>query len=117
MNIENVTYLIDRLESIDDSEYDQRRITHDCGTPACIAGHAIYTGGAIHLLDNEVGSNSMYILDCAAKYLELSEDEKFNIFRAFPFVHGYKTTKQEAVRMLKNFLEIGEVVWRKENEC
>ena len=119
MNIENVNKLIDHLESIKDSEYDQSIFNHDCGTPACVAGHTVYIAGAWsdYLLNNEVGTNCMYIIYCAAEYLGLSEKEENRMFRAFPFIHDLETTKLEATNMLKNFIKTGEVIWRKENEC
>ena len=114
MNVKNVIKLIDHLESIDDSEYNQRRLTHECGSPACVAGHTAYIAGVNLLLKSKIGTSS--ICDYAAEYLGLSEEDQ-RMFFAYPFDYGYITTKREAIIMLRNFLETEEVVWRRENEC
>ena len=156
MNVENVTYLIDHLKSIDDSEYDQRRVTHECGTPACIAGHAAYLSGVKFINKNEIyipekfrekvkiiscgddlflGKNIYISLSiCASIWLEISNDEFHLMFDGDPFeslpyseddpedmgdcFYQFDTpSKENAINMLKNFLETEEVIWRRENEC
>ena len=121
MNVENVNKLIDHMESIHDSEYCQRTFIHACGTPACVAGHTAYIGGA-HFVDGDKCVDEKHVFDSdhayigifASEYLELSEHETCDMFTSFPILNEFETTKQEAINMLRNFLNTGKVIWRKE---
>ena len=115
--VENINKLIDHLESIGDSEYDQRRHTFECGSPACIAGHAVYLAkGKVYDVED------CHISLIAGNWLGIHMVTKQKMFCANPMeLNRYSKTDapttKDAVRMLKNFLETGKVVWRKENEC
>ena len=108
MNVENVKKLIDHMESIDDSEYDQRRYTHECGSPSCIAGHAVRLarGKDYKIEDCDIS----YI---AGDWLDIPVYHTIEMFKPYSIRRFDETTKQEAINMLKNFLETGEVVWGK----
>ena len=113
MNVENVNKLIDHLESIDDSEYCQRTFTHDCGTPACIAGHTACVAGAQLVdganciypiyptinklyLQNQIDENYRNIGDFASEYLELSEDENLKCLLHFLlFMNGKQPNEKQ----------------------
>ena len=105
------------MESIHEVEYDQRVFVHDCGSPACLSGHSHF------LMKNENTDNKHYGL-CINNgefsknnnWLGISIEQAFTMFTSEPIEHE-DVTKQDAINMLKNFLETGEVVWRKENEC
>ena len=116
MNIENVNKLIDHLESIHEIEYDQKRYIFECGSPACIAGHAVYLAkGKKYDIEDE----DCHISLIAGNWLGINKVAKRKMFHAFYWGHyqtGSPPTKQDAINMLKNFLETGEVVWREENE-
>ena len=113
MNVENINKLIDRLESIKDFEYEQISCLHERGCPACVAGHAVI------LADNQENESAWYfVLGVAAKeYLEITREEADLMFKCYPFGRNVTHKKQDAINMLKNFLEAGKVVWMKENEC
>ena len=131
MNVENVNELIDHLKSIDDSEYDQRMYTHECGTPACIAGHSVYLAEGenydieYHNDDTNDYENYNYenynnenydISYEAADWLDISNEQTAILFRPYPLGKNEEITKLEAIMMLKNFIKTDQVVWRKESE-
>ena len=129
MNIENINKLIDHLESIPEVEYNQKWYTHGCGTPACIAGHAAYlstnktfrrmnkflVGTEIRTMNKFLAGTEIGVL--AKKWLDIPLYKSNGMFEAFPIGTDEEITKQDAINMLKNLIETGEVVWRKENEC
>ena len=124
MNTENLITLRNHLQT--STTYDQREWFHDCGTPACVAGHA----AALAL-----GANNFY--DWSAKeedhltlvqriqieaedWLELEEREADVMFDShpyykFPLVTGEpiprKATKEDAIRMLNWAIDNDEVKW------
>ena len=113
MNVENVNKLINHLESIEDSEYDQKTYIHDCGTPACITAHAVYLSKEknLRLMNRSLVGNEMFWL--AQIWLDIPLHNEIEMCNPYPIERYKKTKKQEAINMLKNFLETGEVVWEK----
>ena len=112
MNVENINKLIDHLESIPEVEYNQKWYMFKCGSPACIAGHAVRLArGKDYSLE---GSHISLI---AGKWLGINEVTKKKMFHARNYCKTDAPTTKDAINMLKNLIETGEVVWRKENEC
>ena len=112
MNVENINKLIDRLESIDDSEYDQGVYISHCGSFMCVIGHADFLITKDH---PDIHPNKSSTQD----WLGISYDLCKQIYDYNPFYpdESVNITKRIAINMLKNLIETGEVVWRKENEC
>ena len=117
MNVENVNKLINHLEAIEDSEYDQRRYTFEGGSPACLAGHAVYLAKG---KDYKIEDEFLYISLIAGNWLEIDMVTKRKMFHAKPMKLSYSKTdaptKRIAINMLKNLIKTGEVVWEKKNE-
>ena len=116
MNVENINKLISHMESIEDREYSQRTYTHDCGTPACIAGHAAHLSPekTFRMMNKALAGNDIGLV--AERWLDVSSYHALIMFKPYP-LGRYYVTKQDAINMLKNLIETGDVVWEKENEC
>ena len=98
MNKERILELASHIENSE--TYNQTRIDHLCGTPACIAGHA-------YQLYN---SNGRY---CGrfADILDLPDMEMdAELTRAHP-LFGYIPSAKDAAAVLRNLAETGEVDW------
>lgn len=119
MNVENFRLLIDTLKVSD--AYDQSMFSHDCGTPACIAGHAAALAGfdMYHEDENhfvDINDGECYldgvrydVEEVAAEWLEIDHpDDIQGMFysRCYP-----TTTKEEAIAMLEKYIETEEVDW------
>ena len=111
MNKANILKLADHIERLDPEEFNQRVFAHDCGTPACIAGHALALagrwGGGVE------GSTEDHPVGLAAKWLGIDKDTRALLFDSQP--RGYATnypTKEDAVATLRHLAETGDVVWR-----
>ena len=50
-------------------------------------------------------------------YASLSEILNGSPFYSIRFDDSVSATKQDAINMLKNLIETGDVVWEKKNEC
>ena len=109
MNKTNILKLADHIERLEPEEYDQRVFEHDCGTPACIAGHAA--------LCSMRGWGTLFkyhptpILS-ARKWLGLDSTQTSLLFAAFPLNVNANPTQQDAAATLRHLAETGEVVWR-----
>ena len=108
MNKEAIQKTIDLMEI--STTYDQKEYFHECGTPACVAGHMIVA--------NTKGRPNGYQYDKAAEIGGLTDDQARDMFSAHPF--GFHTNrkpirpnKNEAIAMLKRFITIEKVVWRR----
>ena len=109
MNKENILELAEHIERLDPEEYDQRVLAHDCGTPACIAGHAAYLLSGMSLYP------STGIIEAKA-WLGLSSIEADCLFDSMPFgaEPGISApTPQDAAATLRHLAETGEVDWRR----
>ena len=110
MNKENILKLADHIERLAPEEFNQRVFAHDCGTPACIAGHALALagrwGGGVE------GSTEDHPIGLAAKWLGIDKPTRALLFDTQP--HGYATdypSKEDAVATLRILAEHEVVAW------
>ena len=129
MNINKIKKLIDYLKA--SKMFDQTKYFHPCGTPACIAGHACIMEGYIRdngsaftrfsMVLKKGEYTSMSAEMAATKILELTYQQSQAAFSEAPY--GYfedlddenwkikPTTVDDAIAMLENLIETGEVEW------
>jgi hypothetical protein len=98
-----------------DHEYSVDNSGHDCGTVACIAGHAV-------LIDHNVNAEPTYeeaqklmntaFLGEARQILGLDYDTAYELFfaREAP-ISRHRIKSDQAVRTLRHLAETGEVDW------
>ena len=126
MNVERLRQVRDAIAS-DPDQYDQGHYVNECGTPACIAGWAVYLslkpGETLDdgLVNTRVGPFDT-VHDRAKKWLGLTENESDEMFNAAPLweyrgevrygCRYYKPAVQDALAMLDHAIETGEVVWK-----
>ena len=111
MNKANVLKLAEYIEGLEPGEYDQRYVDHprgpNCGTPACIAGHAAYLAGRWECSDG--------IITAAREWLGLqrpdAESASVLLFDSHPFHPDETPTPQDAAVTLRHLAETGEVAW------
>ena len=117
MNIDNIRKTIESLRA--STTYDQTEYNDDCGTPACIAGHAVIDAGLI--LKTNLGycydvEGVVYdIEEAAATWLGLKDECVVDLFYMYP-LGGKTVTKEDAIKVLENLIETGEVDWSICNE-
>ena len=124
MNTDNIQALIETLES-DHVDFDMDIYEHECGTPACIAGHAacmnpkydqVRDQGDWKYRDKETG----VLVDAeiaASNFMQVPYSDCVTLFRTTGYwvnVHTdqerhEKITLDDAVQLLKNLLKTGEV--------
>ena len=105
MNRTNILQLANYIEQLEPKEYDQSCFVHDCGTPACIAGHAIDLAGQ--------WSYNAAVWD-AVEWLGLDNDQGHALFDPIPLSPDDKDpTTQDAAATLRHLAETGEVDWSK----
>ena len=115
MNVENIKRLIKHLQK-EEVDYNQRFLRYDCGSPACIAGHAAYlcnlekTKRDKSVVRFEYLNQTKIALE-AEEFLELEQDAMLadELFRPFPF--GRAPSKRDAIKVLEHLIETGEVDW------
>ena len=113
MNREKLVQLQDTLRGTD--TYDQVKYFHDCGTPACIAGHAhaLFVGEQFPIFDEDDA------LENIVSTLGIDTPEAQALFRAHPYRHGgpewgieeYVPTKHDAIAAIQSLLDTGKVTW------
>ena len=108
--------------------YDQGEWLNDCGTPACVAGHAVYVAGGEFRPEGPEGPEEpnglicraadgrvLPIRDYAAEILGLNPRQAGVMFAAVPqdtWGQKFTPTAAEAVAMLTEAADTGRVVWR-----
>ena len=111
MNKANILKLADHIEGLDLEEYDQSVFAHDCGTPACIAGHAVFLAGQ---WDQASVSR---VARLARRWLGLqrsdAESASVVLFDSHPLHPDETPSPQEAAATLRHLAETGEVDWRR----
>ena len=110
MNRDNIYKLIDELAASEN--YHQNKHTHDCGSPACIAGHAAHLSG-IEGLDWLSGSE---IETAARHWMGIDNYTGEKMFDGMPLGYAAEVTKRDAIGMLVNFALTGDVKWVKTRE-
>ena len=119
MNTENILKLANLIEFSE--TYDQTCFKHLCGTPACIAGHAvILAGGRLSpssydnglCLDQHGGRSHARVV--AKEWMGLNERQANDAFDPCPYSWDHDTTPQDAAAMLRHLAETGKVEWPEE---
>jgi len=99
--------------------FNQTAWGNPCGTPGCVAGHAVVAGGWKIV----PGSFETYAVSCtkrgrfrtieevAAEELELIDSEARKMFAAEPLGGGVTVTRAHALAMLDRAIETGKVEW------
>ena len=107
----NVKLLKQVQEDIKDSlTFNQRVFVHDCGTPACIAGHIIarHYPNAESILRNYTGSTiSRYAKEAA----QLDNKQVDMLFAGWP-LKQIPVTKDHAIAAIQSLIDTGEVEWK-----
>jgi hypothetical protein len=109
MNREKIEKLIKVLEKSE--TYNQATYVNECGTPACIAGHAVM------MEEDDPNDFIGGFFLAAQQILGLSLTDASLMFHE-TIVYDYELrkyadiTKEMAIDMLKRFLETGQVEWR-----
>ena len=111
MNVERLRKLRDVIA--ESKTYDQKEYFHDCGTPACLAGHATvlalgYEGSSTD--HEEMQSFSEDSEEIAGDWLDLSYTECGVMFNCHPLPR-HDATKEDALAMLNRAIETGKVRW------
>ena len=124
MNRKNIELLIKKLEYLEkndmDSLYNQSHYTHNCDTPACIAGHAIGLKIAgqlegsdkINIKEVVVNKGNNYT-EVAGEWLGLEEYQSDMLFQSDP-LGTYHVTIYDAIETLRHLLKTEEVDWYNE---
>ena len=117
MSIENVLKLAEHIDGLDPQQYNQRLLA-SCGTPSCIAGHAVYLAGYWGAYGPEENGNPEWTrknLGFAANWLGLNFSDSQRLFTAYPLKdEEWTPTPQDAAWTLRHLAETGEVVWQGE---
>ena len=123
MNIDNIKKTIEALRR--SNSYNQKIYAHStgdlCGTPACIAGHAIMVctdyiinGSGVY---EQVGNGGLGVYIGNAKQVlkhlfGISATQVSNIVNPTPLMQ--EVTKEDAVKMLQRLIITGQVIWEKD---
>ena len=114
MKVENIQKVMMSLEISD--TYDQKDWKHDCGTPACIYGHA--TALAINTNDLSHLSNAE-IEDIGRQYMGLDALTSLDLTRSFPYGQSIdldpiqEPTNRQAIQVLDHLIHKGKVDWKR----
>ena len=112
MNVENMRKLRDTIA--ESETYDQGRFFHECGTPACLAGHAVMLSKAeAPVLADWKTAPVEYIVGYAAAWLGITGGQSISMFAGEP-CDDRSATKREALDMLNRAIKTGEIEWREE---
>ena len=95
-------------------KFDMHSVSHDCDTPACIAGHVLAAAGSVARLTHAPS----IVMRQAAKHAELTSREMNELF-APTGEYSYVAcagdddyiTREHAVRCLRKFIDTGEIDW------
>ena len=97
--------------------FSQHYWTHECGTPACIAGHAAWASLRDKGKQGERPERSSIsrngIRERACRWLGFENDDHRTclLFTARPFDDGIMPTRRVAAQVLRNLAETGKVDW------
>ena len=115
MNREAIKELIEILKKT--NTFDQTRFFNSgnpCGTPACIAGHALAMRGFIYYMTSpgmcvhpSAPDSRFFINEQAAEILGLDSWDAEELFSPWPDVSKY-----DAVATLERLLDTGRVEWQ-----
>ena len=92
MNVENIKRLIKHLQK-EEVDYNQKTLHHECGTPACIAGHSAYLSTLERVEQGERVAGFKHLNHCetvleAEDFLGLEQQAKLadKLFNAHPLL-------------------------------
>ena len=103
MNIQNLKRLRDVIAETE--TYNQVFVFHECGAPACLAGHAAFLAR-----QDDVPNSHLQAWGVAEEWLDLTMAQSNAMFASAP-LWNYSTTKEDALAMLDRAIETGEVRW------
>lgn len=124
MNKENILFVADLIEKQPKTEIHSKSgftmefYVHDCGTPACIAGWAVAANrgmGGNDDIRSAAGEKSTIrtVSEEAREYLGIDEEVGEALFLGFESrIDLRKITPMQAVDVLRNLAETGEVDWQ-----
>lgn len=113
----NKARMLELADFIEKSEtFDQTGWFNLCGTPACIAGHAVVCSGKwISYREGSVINDAGEIETvgrAASDWLELLRSQAVDLFDADPFESFYpESTAADAAATLRRAAETGEIKW------
>lgn len=87
------------------SGFSMVAMTHDCGTPACIAGWAAWEARG---RPSAFKSDNCFMI--GREYLDINTDQAFRLFMPRDWEEN-KHTPAQAARTLRHLARTGEVVW------
>ena len=123
MNVERIIELANHIEALDHApklcwvesseKFDMSKWNYECGSPACMAGHALW------LLDKHLKNrNHRTVEAAAAELLELDEDDAEALFTPVERYMGIwqlsEIEPKTAAAVLRNFAKTGNVEWNTE---
>ncbi len=120
MNRERITRLADRVEQLPDDRFTMSRYQYNCGTAACIAGHAVAQMMEDGLI-SKMPESPLYVPSLTKEYLGISDPTMFNhlfkpehpyaLWAADNVLHRGYISKRRAAAVLRYLAETGEVDW------
>ncbi|WP_419917482.1 hypothetical protein [Candidatus Poriferisocius sp.] len=128
MNVDAIRRTIDSIKAAPDtycqSIWAWTKDPHGCGTPACVAGHAVAGNGHEIVkapfstaVTARLNGKKMPIHDAAAEVLGLDLQQSLDLFAAHPYLiidsHQciFTPTAADAIETLERLIETGEVTW------
>ena len=121
MNTKRIRQLAAHLRNLPEEQFAMARFTHDCGSPACIAGHAIALFGDRNLLSRTVNPIERWPLLSreASAVLDIERIQAQVLFApCAPLANaaGRRGTRQyisrfRAADVLDHLADTGQVVW------
>ena len=111
MNAVNMLRVADIIEQEAGCMYNQDRYHHACGTPACIAGHAVavliaedmgavWDDSSVGIKLRSMGENE--IAHDAASFLDLNDWQAKHLFKPYPLEeHGMDVTNTMAAYVVR----------------
>ena len=118
MNIERIRTLAAHVRTLEDTKqsdpdgFHQGWWTHVCGTPSCVAGHAValFEGtDAKGRIEKFTEEGAVRARACAL--LDIDPEQGETLFDSKPYGQGAAVTAQEAAGTLDRLAETGRVVW------
>ena len=116
MNKANILKLAEHLDTLSCEHFDQECFAY-CGSPSCVAGHAVSLSGQWL-----VRVNGRSLLDgegiaVAREWLDLTFQQSNELFAAHPYgVLAENVSARDAAATLRHLAETGEVVWSHRRE-
>ena len=119
MNIQNVNLLIAHLKNLEhkpnfndcdaNNHFNVNRYFSDCGTPCCIAGHAVFL--LSDLICKDINHELSYFTT-AKFFLDINEDQAKRLFEPDSEKLVWSSiTPQHAAKTLQNLVNTGTVDW------